>query len=258
MNIGTGLQTSVNELYQASRTSWTGRSRGLPRRGRRAGPHRPGRGQGRQGSEVEAAHLLQDGLSRTVDWYRQNLRSSLCPSPTFIPYPSGFDDGASNDDEFCMARAAVRNTSAWRQPHYDLEAGPGAGRGGGGSEERGDILRAEGIGLELVPGSRCASTPASTALPGGLGAGAAYLGRAQIPALRPPLIDMPSATGVLFQVQLCSIVPILVHPERNRYLAERTDAVRELRSAGWNTGERRQPAGAVREDRQGMARSSSG
>ncbi|MDD3719117.1 MAG: phosphotransferase [Actinomycetota bacterium] len=151
----------------------------------------------------------------------------------------GFDDGASNDDEFlAMARAAVRGDTVRMAatPHYDLEkpaleldAVEAAVR------ERGDILRAEGIGLELVPGVEVRINAGLYRLAReGSGLERLTLGEGRKYLLCDlPLIDMPSATGdVLFQVQLCGIVPILAHPERNRYLAERTDAVRELRERG--------------------------
>ncbi len=151
----------------------------------------------------------------------------------------GFDDGAADDAEFlAMARAAAGGGTARMAatPHCDLDSG--------GLEldaveeavrEHSALLRSEGIGLELIPGVEVRINVGlfHLAREGGdlelltLGRRGKYL----LGDLH--LIDMPAATAdVLFQVQLCGLVPILAHPERNRYLATRPAAVRELVERG--------------------------
>jgi protein-tyrosine phosphatase len=121
-------------------------------------------------------------------------------------------------------------------PHYDPE-NPGLELDAvtASVREHGGLLRGEGIGLELIPGVevRINAGLYRLAREGGdlerltLGDGRKYL----LSDL--PLIDMPSATAdILFQVQLCGFIPILAHPERNRYLAARPEAVRELMERG--------------------------
>jgi len=151
----------------------------------------------------------------------------------------GFDDGASDDDEFmAMARAAVRGGTVRMAatPHYDPE-NPGLEVDAviEATRQHDELLRAEGIELELIPGLevRINAGLYRLAREGGdlerltLGKGRKYL----LGDL--PLIDMPAATAdILFQLQLSGLVPILAHPERNRYLATRPEAVRELAQRG--------------------------
>lgn len=103
------------------------------------------------------------------------------------------------------------------------------------ARQHGELLREEGIGLELIPGVevRINAGLYRLAKEGGdlegltLGQGRKYL----LGDL--PLIDMPAAAAdILFQVQLSGFIPILAHPERNRYLATRPEAVRELAERG--------------------------
>jgi protein-tyrosine phosphatase len=151
----------------------------------------------------------------------------------------GFDDGACDDGEFLdMARAAVRGGTVRMAatPHYDPE-NPGMEPEAvtEATRQHGELLRGEGIELELIPGLevRINAGLYRLAREDGdlevltLGEGRKYL----LGDL--PLIDMPAATAdILFQVQLSGIVPILAHPERNRYLATRPEAVRELVERG--------------------------
>ncbi|MEW6553672.1 MAG: CpsB/CapC family capsule biosynthesis tyrosine phosphatase [Actinomycetota bacterium] len=151
----------------------------------------------------------------------------------------GFDDGASDDGEFLeMARAAERGGTARMAatPHYDPE-NPGLGLEAviEATRRHGEMLRGAGIALELIPGVEVRINAGLYRLARGggdlesltLGEGRRYL----LGDL--PLIDMPSATAdILFRVQLSGIAPILAHPERNRYLATRPEAVRELAERG--------------------------
>jgi protein-tyrosine phosphatase len=151
----------------------------------------------------------------------------------------GFDDGASDDAEFMdMACAAARGGTVRMAatPHYDLD-NPVLELDAVATavKEYGERLRVEGIGLELIPGVevRINAGLYSLAREGtdleqlALGVGRRYV----LSDL--PIIDMPSATAeILFQVQLCGCVPILAHPERNRYLAIRPAEVRELVDRG--------------------------
>ncbi len=151
----------------------------------------------------------------------------------------GFDDGACDDEEFlAMARAAVRGGTVRMAatPHYDPE-NPGLQPDAviAATRQHSELLRAEGIALELIPGLevRVNAGLYRLAREGDdlehltLGEGRKYL----LGDL--PLIDMPAATAdILFHVQLSGLVPILAHPERNRYLATRPEAVRELAQRG--------------------------
>ena len=147
----------------------------------------------------------------------------------------GFDDGASDDGEFLeMARVAVRGGTARiaATPHYDLES-PGLTLEAVLTAVEGhrELLRREGIPLELVPGVEVRVNAGLYRLARGDGSlGRLSLGGSGKYLLSDlPLIDMPTATAdILFQVQLCRCVPILAHPERNRYLTARPEAVREL------------------------------
>lgn len=151
----------------------------------------------------------------------------------------GFDDGASDDAEFlAMARAAVRGDTVRMAatPHYDPEnPGMEVDAVAVAVREHSGLLRGEGIELELIPGVevRINAGLYRLAREGGglvrltLGDGSKYL----LSDL--PLIDMPSAAAdILFQVQLCGFIPILAHPERNRYLATRREEVREMMDRG--------------------------
>jgi len=151
----------------------------------------------------------------------------------------GFDDGASDDAEFLdMARIAVRGGTARMvaTPHYDLES-PNLELQAvlASIEEHGELLRAEGIPLELIPGVEVRINAGLYDLAEGdgdlkrltLGGNGRYL------LCDLPLIDMPTATAdILFRVQLCGLVPVLAHPERNRFLSSRLEAVKELAGRG--------------------------
>jgi protein-tyrosine phosphatase len=151
----------------------------------------------------------------------------------------GYDDGAENDEEFFqMARAAVGGGTARMAatPHYDLEnpsllpeSLPAEVR------RRTGLLQAKGIPLELVPGVEVRANAGLYQLAredGGLeqlilGGTGKYI------LTDLPLIDVPTATPeILFQMQLGGYVPILAHPERNRYLSEHPEVVREMVERG--------------------------
>lgn len=151
----------------------------------------------------------------------------------------GFDDGASDDAEFVeMARTAVRGGTARMAatPHYDLETYdlelPAVSAA---VKEHAAILHEAGIPLELVPGVEARLNSGLYRLAGEDGGldGLSLGGSGRYLLCDLPLIDMPAATAdILFRVQLCGFVPILAHPERNRFLATRQDAVRELVDRG--------------------------
>ncbi|MDD3719116.1 MAG: GDP-mannose 4,6-dehydratase [Actinomycetota bacterium] len=76
MNIGTGLQTSVNELYQgiADIMDWEEAAAYAPARDGELDHIALDAGRAGKVLKWKPRTSLQDGLSRTVDWYRQNLR----------------------------------------------------------------------------------------------------------------------------------------------------------------------------------------
>ncbi len=151
----------------------------------------------------------------------------------------GFDDGASDDGEFLyMARVAVRGGTLRMAatPHYDHESPAFEPRRVlEAVKEHGELLRGAGIPLELIPGVEVRANAGLYRLAaeeGGLrqlslGGGGRYL------LCDLPLIDMPTATAdILFQVQLAGVVPVLAHPERNRYLSARPEVVKGLVERG--------------------------
>ncbi len=152
----------------------------------------------------------------------------------------GFDDGARGEEEFLeMSRIASAGGTARMvaTPHCDLDSDPSAfERVAPAVERHAGLLDREGIALELLPGLevrvnaglfRAASEGALAELRlGGRGEGGYILTDL-------PPIDMPTATAdILFQVQLRDFTPILAHPERNRYLCNRLDLVREMVERG--------------------------
>jgi protein-tyrosine phosphatase len=157
----------------------------------------------------------------------------------------GFDDGASDGTEFLeMAREAVRGGTARMAatPHYDLE-NPGLQPSAvkGSVEEHQRLLHEEGIPLELLAGVEVRLNAGLYRLAGDGGVDgldtltldALTLGGGRCLLVDLPLIDMPTATAdILFKVQLSGVLPILAHPERNRILAARPGAVRELTERG--------------------------
>jgi len=151
----------------------------------------------------------------------------------------GFDDGASDDTEFLgMARAAAAGGTARMAatPHYDPERPAlDPDEAAEAVKSHGEILRAEGIPLELVVGMEVRINPGLLRLARENGdLGRLTLGHGNKYLLCDlPLIDMPAGTAdTLFQVQLRGFVPILAHPERNRYLAARPDDIRGFAERG--------------------------
>lgn len=151
----------------------------------------------------------------------------------------GFDDGASDDTEFLdMARIAVRGGTARMAatPHYDLESPDRELQAVHAAvEEHRELLRIEGIPLVLVPGVEVRVNAGLYDLADGSGElrGLTLGGNGRYLLCDLPLIDMPTATAdILFRVQLHGLVPILAHPERNRFLSSRLEAVRELVERG--------------------------
>ena len=149
------------------------------------------------------------------------------------------DDGASDVAEFLeMARAAVAGGTARMAatPHYDLDK-PGLDPQAVAAAVRSHdgLLRAADIPLQLLGGMELRISPGLLRLAseGGdleslsLGHGRKYL------LCDLPLIDMPTCTAdTLFHLQLRGFIPILAHPERNRYLAARPDEIRALAERG--------------------------
>lgn len=151
----------------------------------------------------------------------------------------GYDDGADDDAEFmAMAEAAVRGGTALMvaTPHYDPES-PGLDPADipGAVEEHARLLCSRGVPLELVPGVEVRVNAALFSLARD-GEGLRHLalgesGRYILVDL--PVFDLPAATPeILFQVQLCGCVPVLAHPERNRFLAGHPTFLRDLVDRG--------------------------
>ncbi len=151
----------------------------------------------------------------------------------------GFDDGASDDGEFLeMARVAVRGGTVCMAatPHYDLESLnlelPAVFAA---VEEHRGLLHENDVPLELVAGVEVRINAGLYRLAAdgdgmeelALGGNGKYL------LCDLPLIDVPTATpDILFKIQLSGFTPILAHPERNRFLANRLERVRELVERG--------------------------
>ncbi len=151
----------------------------------------------------------------------------------------GYDDGASDVAEFLdMARAAAAGGTVRMAatPHYDPDS-PGLDpeETAAAVSSHDALLRSAGIPLELVGGMEVRINPGLLRLAREgadlyrltLGYGNKYL------LCDLPLIDMPACTAdTLFQLQLRGFVPILAHPERNRYLAARPDEIRAFAERG--------------------------
>lgn len=151
----------------------------------------------------------------------------------------GYDDGAENDEEFfLMARAAVAGGTVRMAatPHYDIE-NPGLIPESLPAEvrRREGLLRSEDIPLQLVPGVEVRANAGLYDLArkdGGLEK-LVLGGSGNFILTDLPLIDVPTATpDILFHIQLRGYVPILAHPERNRYLSAHPQEVREMVERG--------------------------
>lgn len=151
----------------------------------------------------------------------------------------GFDDGARTVEEsLAMARAAAWGGSAVvaATPHYDCESPGFEPRDvAEATRELGALLEKTRIPVELAPGMevRVNAGLFELAREGGgleelcLGEGARYI------LVDLPLVDIPVATPeIFFQVQLRGVTPVLAHPERNRYLVEHPEALRDLVERG--------------------------
>lgn len=150
----------------------------------------------------------------------------------------GFDDGASSDEEFLeMAQVAVEGGTSTMvaTPHYDHES-PSfkpldivAAVG-----DYGSLMDEHGIPLALVPGLelRVNAGLLDLAKAGSLeeftlGGNGKYM------LVELPMLDMPLATlDIFFQIQLRGVIPILAHPERNRYLMENPSIVKDFIERG--------------------------
>jgi protein-tyrosine phosphatase len=150
----------------------------------------------------------------------------------------GFDDGASDDDEFLeMARIAVEGgTSVMAAtPHCDLESPLFEPSKTTEAVRRyNHLLKEADIPLVLVPGTevRVNAGLYDRAKAGdlqelSLGKKGRYI------LVELPLLDMPMAThDIFFQIQLSGITPILAHPERNRHLVKNPAVLKSLVSRG--------------------------
>ncbi|MBU4219679.1 MAG: hypothetical protein KKB90_12055 [Actinobacteria bacterium] len=151
----------------------------------------------------------------------------------------GFDDGASSDEEFLeMARIAVEGGTSVMvaTPHYDLESTSfELHEVAVAVEDHNSLLRETGIPLCLIPGVevRINAGLLQLAEKGG-GLEDLCLGKnGKCILVELPLMDMPLATlDVFFHIQLRGIIPILAHPERNRYLVKHPSMVRDLVERG--------------------------
>jgi protein-tyrosine phosphatase len=151
----------------------------------------------------------------------------------------GFDDGASSDGEFLeMARVAVRGGTSLMAatPHYDLEDwryDPGEVLSA--VDQHNGILRELGIPLDLIPGVevRINAGLFDAAKAGGGLEKLCLGGKGKYLLVDLPLMNIPVATPeILFQVQLSGITPILAHPERNSYLVDHPEIIRDLVERG--------------------------
>lgn len=147
----------------------------------------------------------------------------------------GFDDGASSQKEFLsMARAAVEaGTSVMvATPHYDSENPSFEPHAVADAVRQcAAVLEAEGIPLALVPGVevRISAGLFDLASDAERVRGLTTAGAGKYMLVDLPLIDMPlAADEILYRIRLHGVTPVLAHPERNRYLVEHPEAVREL------------------------------
>lgn len=139
----------------------------------------------------------------------------------------GFDDGAADEWRFLeMAQVAVQGGTARMvaTPHYNMEK-PGfePDEVTAAVERYNELLNIQGLPLELVPG-------VEVRINAGLYHRARdessleefILGRkGNFLLVDLPLGNLPAPTpDILFQVQLRGVVPILAHPERNRFLVD--------------------------------------
>jgi protein-tyrosine phosphatase len=151
----------------------------------------------------------------------------------------GFDDGAGDVGEFVeMAKVAVRGGTAYMAatPHYDLES-PAMllEEVTAAVEDNLQVLRSQDIPLALVPGVEVRINAGLFRLAkeeGNLDR-LSLVRAGKFILVDLPLFDLPVAMDdILFQVQLCGIIPILAHPERNRLLVKNTEMIREMVDRG--------------------------
>lgn len=155
-----------------------------------------------------------------MDWI--DIHSHILP---------GFDDGASNDDEFmAIARAAAGSGTCTMAatPHFDLDkAAYSPSETAESVTEHNLMLTREKIPLTLVAGMEVRINAGLSNLadePDKLRA-LTLGGHGKFMLVDLPMIDMPVAIDeIFFKIQLGGITPILAHPERNRYLVEHPEA----------------------------------
>jgi len=151
----------------------------------------------------------------------------------------GFDDGASSDEEFLeMARIAVEGGTSViaATPHYDLESTSlELHEIAVAVEDYNVLLRETGVPLCLIPGVEVRINAGLLQLAEkGVGLEDLCLGKnGKCMLVELPLVDMPLPTmDVFFYIQLHGMIPILAHPERNRYLVKHPSMVREIVERG--------------------------
>jgi protein-tyrosine phosphatase len=151
----------------------------------------------------------------------------------------GFDDGAADDWRFLeMAQVAVRGGTGRMAatPHYDIEKPAFEPQDVAAAVKRyNDLLNIQGLSLVLVPGVEIRINTGLYRMAKDEGSLQAFVlgGKGRYLLVDLPLGNLPVPTpDILFQIQLCGVVPILAHPERNRYLVEHPSALKELIERG--------------------------
>lgn len=151
----------------------------------------------------------------------------------------GFDDGAADDWRFLeMAQVAVKGGTGRMvaTPHYDIEK-PGFETQEviDAVERYNELLNIQGLNLVLVPGVEIRINAGLYQMAKDECSLEAFVlgGKGKYVLVDLPLGNLPVPTpDILFQVQLCGVIPILAHPERNRYLVEHQSTLNELIERG--------------------------
>jgi protein-tyrosine phosphatase len=121
-------------------------------------------------------------------------------------------------------------------PHYDIEKPAYEPQDVVSAVERyNDLLNMQGLPLVLLPGVEIRISAGLYRMARDEGSLRAFvLGReGKYVLVDLPLGNLPAPTpDILFHVQLCGVIPILAHPERNRYLVEHPEALKEIVGRG--------------------------
>ncbi len=247
-NIGTGEETSVNQLYRhlADICDFEAEPEYAPAARRGAGEDRPERGQGGEAAAMVPRHRYQerpraDGalVRGAPEEVARDARSGILPETSattglevrmgFVDVHShmlpGLDDGARSLEEcLSMARAASRGgiTEVIATPHLDLEGtAPDLAAVTRSLEEVNERLRRDGVALTLHAGAELRMSAVllkPQELPCGLD-DLTLNRRGKHLLVDLPMIDYPLASEeVFFQLQLAGYAPVLAHPERNHFI----------------------------------------